>query len=257
MLGGWIGWRFLVASILFLANSANLVGVAIQYGPLWSLAVEEHFYMIWPLVVRRSSPRLLVTILAIVIAGTPLVRAITAMFANHQRHFMSLYTWCNLDGIALGALLAIWLRRPSFQRKQLSVIALPLLIVGSTSFAFLLNHPRAEAAFLGTACNLACVGLLSGMLLMGTNRWSFLVHSSVLKFFGFISYGLYLIHVLAFKLVEILCAPAFALLISAGMPTAAMLLRFFAGSALAIGVAYLSRRSLEEKFLRMEYSSNR
>ena len=49
MLGGWIGWRFFLASILFLANSANLVGVAIQYGPLWSLAVEEHFYMFWPL----------------------------------------------------------------------------------------------------------------------------------------------------------------------------------------------------------------
>jgi len=257
MLGGWIGWPFFLASILFLANSANLVGVAIQYGPLWSLAVEEHFYMIWPLVVRRSSWRILVLILAVIFAGTPFVRAITAMFANYPRHFMSLYTWCNLDGIALGALLAIWLRRPSFERTQLSAIALPLLIVGSITFAFLLNYPRAEAAFLGTACNLACVGLLSSMLLMGTNRWSFLVHSSVLKFFGFISYGLYLIHALAFKLVEVLFAHPFALLISAGMPTGAMLLRFLTGSALAIAVAYLSRRSLEEKFLRMGYASNR
>jgi peptidoglycan/LPS O-acetylase OafA/YrhL len=257
MLGGWIGWRFFLASILFLANSANLVGVAIQYGPLWSLAVEEHFYMFWPLVVRRSSSRLLMIILAIIIAGTPFVRAITAMVSNYQRHFMSLYTWCNLDGIALGALLAIWLRLPSFERKQLSAIALPLLIVGSSSFVFLLSYPRVEAAFLGTACNLACVGLLSGMLLMGTNRWSFLVHSSVLKFFGFISYGLYLIHALAFKLVEIIFAPAFALLISAGMPTFAMLLRFCTGSALAISVAYLSRRSLEEKLLRLGYASSR
>jgi peptidoglycan/LPS O-acetylase OafA/YrhL len=257
MLGGWIGWRFFLASILFLANSANLVGVAIQYGPFWSLAVEEHFYMFWPLVVRRSSSRLLVIILAIIVAGTPPVRAITAMFANYPQQFMSLYTWCNLDGIALGALLAVWLRLPSFERKQLSVIALPLLIVGSSSFAFLVSYPRAEAAFLGTACNLACAGLLSSMLLMGTTRWSFLVHNSVLKFFGFISYGLYLIHVLAFKLVETIFAPAFALLTSAGMPTAAMLLRFCTGSVLAIGVAYLSRRSLEEKFLREGYASSR
>ena len=257
MLGGWIGWRFFLASILFLANSANLLGVAIQYGPLWSLAVEEHFYMIWPLVVRRFSPHRLVLILAIIIAVTPFIRAITGMFSNYQRHFVSLYTWCNLDGIALGALLAIWLRLPSFERKQLSRIALPLLSVGLISFALLLSYPRAEAPFLGSACNLASAGLLSCMLLMGTNRWSFLVHSSVLKFFGFISYGLYLIHVLAFKLVEILFAGTFALLISAGMPTVAMLLRFFTGSALAIGVAYLSRRSFEEKFLRMGYASSR
>jgi len=92
---------------------------------------------------------------------------------------------------------------------------------------------------------------------MGTSRWSFLVNSSILKFFGFISYGLYLIHALAFKLVEILFARPFALLISAGMPTAAMLLHFLTGSALAIGVAYLSRRSLEERFLRMGYASSR
>lgn len=251
ILGGWIGWRFLVASVLFLANSANLMGVPLQYGPLWSLAVEEHFYMIWPLVVHRFSPRPLMLILALVFAGTPVFREITAMFTNNPQHFMSLYTWCNLDGIALGALLAIWLRQPSFKRFQLSWVALPLLVAGTTAFVFLLNHPRAETAFLGSACNLACAGLLSGMLLMGTNRWSFLVHRPILKFFGFISYGLYLVHVLAFKLVEILFARAFPLLISAGIPTAAMLLRFVVGSVLAIGVAYVSRRSLEEKFLRM------
>lgn len=170
---------------------------------------------------------------------------------------MSLYTWCNLDGIALGALLAIWLRQPPFRRTQLSRVALPLLVAGTTTFVFLLNHPLLETTFLGSACNLACAGLLSSMLMMGTNRWSFLVHRPILKFFGFISYGLYLVHELAFKLVQILFARAFPLLISAGMPTAAMLLRFVMGSALAIGVPYLSRRSLEDKFLRMGYASTR
>jgi hypothetical protein len=34
-----------------------------------------------------------------------------------------------------------------------------------------------------------------------------------------------------------------------------MLLRFVAGSSLAIAFAYLSRRSLEEKFLRMGFAS--
>ncbi|MGH9513900.1 MAG: acyltransferase family protein [Terriglobales bacterium] len=256
ILGKWIGWPFFVASILFLANSANLLGIPIQYWPLWSLAVEEHFYMMWPLAVRRFSPRVLGILLAVTIATTPLLRSITAGFTSDPQRPIQIYTWCNLDGLALGALLALWLRRPSFRRKQLSRAALPLLIVGVVVFIILLKHPRLELPFLGTACNVACLGFLSSMLLMGTNRWHFLADRPVLKFLGFISYGLYLIHVLVFKLIEIIFRPAFPALISVGMPTAAMLVRFLLGSGLAIGIAYLSRRSLEEKFLRMGRSKH-
>jgi peptidoglycan/LPS O-acetylase OafA/YrhL len=93
------------------------------------------------------------------------------------------------------------------------------------------------------------------MLLMGTSRWGVLVDRPVLKFLGLISYGLYLIHVLAFRLAEILLSRPLLALSSGGNPTAAMLLRFVAGGSLGIGVAYLSRRSLEEKFLRMGFAS--
>jgi len=93
------------------------------------------------------------------------------------------------------------------------------------------------------------------MLLVGTSRWSFLVDRPVLKFVGFISYGLYLIHALAFRLTETLFSRPLLALSSAGNPTAAMLLHFVAGSSLAIAVAYLSRRSFEETFLRMGFNS--
>ena len=150
---------------------------------------------------------------------------------------------------------AIWMRQPSFQRRQLSRIALPLLVAGTGLFVLELKHPLAEAAFSYTVCNLASAGLLSCALLTGTSAWSFLVDRPVLKFLGFVSYGLYLIHVLAFRLAEILFARPLLALQSAGNPTAAMLLRFAAGSGLAIAVAYLSRRSLEDKFLRMGFAS--
>ena len=59
---GWlahrrVGWPFVALSFLYLANVTNLFGVPGQYGALWSLAVEEHFYLVWPAVVRRLSRR--------------------------------------------------------------------------------------------------------------------------------------------------------------------------------------------------------
>jgi len=255
LVGGWISWRFLVLSVLFLANSTTLLSVPLQYGPLWSLAVEEHFYLIWPALIRKFSSVSLMVLLAIIFVLTPLLRAIDFVATGAPANFVTLYTWFNLDGLALGALLAIWLRQSWFQRKQLSRVALPLLVTGIMFFVLELKHPLADAAFSYTACDLASAGLLSCALLTGTSSWSFLVGRPALKFLGFISYGLYLIHVLAFRLAEILFARPLLALFSAGNPTAAMLLRFLAGSGLAIAVAYLSRRSLEEKFLRMGFAS--
>ena len=176
------------------------------------------------------------------------------VLAGRPADFVTFYTWFNLDGLALGALLAVWMRQPEFQRVQLSRIALPLLVAGTT-FALILKNHLAGAAMLPTSCNVASAGLLSCVLLVGTTRWNFLVDRPVLKFLGFISYGLYLIHVLAFRLAEIIFSRPLLILSTNGRPTVAMLLRFAAGSAIAVLAAYLSRRSLEERFLRMGFAS--
>jgi peptidoglycan/LPS O-acetylase OafA/YrhL len=251
LLGGWIGWRFLIVSLLFLANCAPLLGLPLQYPVLWSLAVEEHFYMLWPAVIRRFSSRGQKVLIALICAVTPLVRAATLQFGRDPRNLAFLTTWCNLDGLALGAALALWLRSAGFKRSHLSGLAVPLLVGGLGAFVFLVAHPGlAAASFENSSRNLASTGVLSCALLLGTNRWSFLVDRPLLKFMGFISYGLYLIHVLAFRITEITFSRLFRWLVFVEAPTAAMLVRFLLGSALAIGIAYMSRVWLEEKFLR-------
>jgi peptidoglycan/LPS O-acetylase OafA/YrhL len=254
LIGGWISWRFVTLSLLFLANSTWFFGIPLQYGPLWSLAVEEHFYLLWPTAVHRLSARSLALVAALVVTASPVLRG-AAFMTGHYSDPAPLYTWFNLDGLALGALLAIWVRQPSFRRQQLSRVALPLLAAGLVANAGVLNRPLSEAAFLMTARNAGCVGLLSCMLLLGTSRWRFLVDVPALKFFGFISYGLYLVHALAFHAADVLFSRAFAGLVSSGFPTASMLLRLLAGSGIAVMFAYLSRRSLEERFLRMGFGS--
>lgn len=249
--GGWINWRFALLSMAFLANSAALLGVPLQYGPLWSLAVEEHFYLFWPTLVRKFSSRWQMTLMLSIILATPLLRAIT--FAHLQAPYSGrpLYTWFNLDGLAMGALLAIWLRHSSFRRVHLRLVALPVLVTGIALYFCAIQRPQTTAVLAESACDVAAAGFLSCMLLIGTSRWRALVDRPLLRFLGFISYGLYLIHVLAFRVTEILLAHVFSLLISAGKPSLAILLRFATGGALSITIAFLSRRSYEEKFLRI------
>lgn len=253
LLGGWISWRFLTLAVIFAANNAPLFGVPLQYPPLWSLAVEEHFYLLWPSLVRRFSWGILASILAIICAVTPLLRTLSFVLTGQKPDFIPIYTWFNLDGLALGALLAGWVRQQWFRRTQLKRVALPIFFVGVGAFVLMQPSRVVTVGFSAAACNLASAGLLSCMLLLGSSRWSDLVDRPVLKFLGYISYGLYLVHVLAFRAADILLSRSGW--VSTLGALNAMLLRCVVGIGLAVSIAYLSRRSLEERFLRLGFGS--
>jgi len=74
---GRISWSFVGLSLIYLSNVTNFFGVAMQYGPLWSLAVEEQFYLLWPAAVRNLSRRALAFCAVAVFLGCP-------FFAGHR-----------------------------------------------------------------------------------------------------------------------------------------------------------------------------
>jgi peptidoglycan/LPS O-acetylase OafA/YrhL len=245
-LGGWISWRFDALASLFLANCAPFFGLPLEYGPLWSLAVEEHFYMLWPSAVRKLSVPVLSGILLFILPGTIVLRFLR--FA-HGSSADALYSWFNLDGLALGALLAMWLRRSCFRRSYFQVFAPLAFVVGVVVFGAVQHNSLAKATLEISACNFASAGFLAGAMLAGTSSWAFLVHRPVLQLFGYVSYGLYLIHVLMFRVSEMMLGRLWPRLLLSGSPTFMMGLRFLTGASLALLLAYSSRRSLEDFFL--------
>lgn len=74
----------------------------------------------------------------------------------------------------------------------------------------------------------------------------------VLQFFGEISYGVYLIHMLVFDVEDHLVGHLFPSLSSARGRFGVMVLLFSVAVGFTVAVAYLSRRYFEEPFLRLK-----
>ncbi len=90
----------------------------------WSLAIEEHFYLVWPLVIWLCPPRLVAVLCAVIILAEPAAR-VFARAAMVESLPIYVLTWFRLDGLAMGALLALAQRRgllPSLDRWAPAVV---------------------------------------------------------------------------------------------------------------------------------------
>ncbi len=258
---GWlesrrVGWPFLTLSFFYLANVTDLFGVPAQYAVLWSLAVEEHFYLVWPAVVRSFTRRTAMWWAIAIIVVCPFLRAI-AYWRGHN--FGAGYTWLVADGLAIGALMGILSRGKLVQRESMRwfslacvAVSVGLFVFGSP-FGIWRGSTFVGGVFRRTAVDVFCAGILGVTLLLGTSRLKWIVRRPFLQWLGGISYGLYLIHMLAFDLVNhwiVRYFPAVAIQLPSHLSL--VFIRFFVAMAIAVGLAFLSRRSFEERFLRLK-----
>lgn len=260
---GWfphrqISWQFLGLSFVYLSNLTTLFSVPMQYGPLWTLAVEEHFYLLWPAVIR-SLPRRAVAYCALaIVAICPILRAISYKLGLQ---YGAPYTWQVADGLAMGSLLGLLSRSWLEERRLMKRAAICCLAVGVISlgvglpFGIFLGRTFLGGVFRITALNVFFTGVLGLTLVLGAgnDNWTTLRPTLLLRYFGKISYGLYLIHMLTFDFTDHLIAqfvqyPSAAVQASFGL----MCLRFGIAGAIAVGIAALSRECFEEKFLRLK-----
>ena len=107
--------------------------------------------------------------------------------------------------------------------------------------------------FRQTALDLFFAGVLGITLLLGSSRFRWIVQRPMLRWFGAISYGLYLVQMLAFDFVDHWIARFFpGVLEKIPSDLGLMFLRFLASTGVAVGAAFVSRRYFEEWFLRLK-----
>lgn len=241
-------WAFLGFSAIYLANTTPLFDVPIQFGVLWSLAVEEHFYLLWPALVQRLRTKALV-ILAFVLCVAALGFRFTAFHFGSD--VFGFYTWMVCDGLSMGALLAIAIRHFHQSRRV-------MLRIATLAFAYAVLCAVVErfatARYTGAALQISGSNAFYGATLIAAlllgSRYG--IRSRVLEFFGEISYGLYLVHMLVFDIFDALARRHFPVLAPGHLTFPLASVRFGIVAAVAVGSAWLSRWYFEEPFLRLK-----
>lgn len=111
---GWGIYRY----FLFLQNIwfGNHAGLSTWwFGPAWSLAVEEQFYLVTPLLIRFLPERRLVVTLALICLCAPLLRTTIYLVEQPVAWHAVTLTLCRADSLALGMLCALFWRREHFR----------------------------------------------------------------------------------------------------------------------------------------------
>ncbi|MGA3049341.1 MAG: acyltransferase [Terracidiphilus sp.] len=168
----------------------------VAFFPLWSLAVEEQFYLVWPFVVYFLSERHLGYFAAFLVVFAPVLRAVLHF---QDPYFIFTLTPFRMDLLAAGALLSVAYRnmRPQIERwgMELGFVS-SLFGVGGL---LLLSHlgistygnTRLGNIWIYECALLCCLGImlwaLSGRCVQSL-RWK------PLTYIGQISYTMYLVH---------------------------------------------------------------
>jgi peptidoglycan/LPS O-acetylase OafA/YrhL len=247
-------WTYVAVCLAYMANMAPMMSLSGNlYGPLWSLAVEEQFYLVWPWMARfLTMGRFAYATLACVLIS-PILRFLSAKgaVALGNPHRM---TWLLADNLAMGALLAVLLRSRWGSVERVLAIAWALFAVGSVLLLTgiplgILNGEGLLGATLETVpFELIFAALILFSLQVGDWK-AVLIWTRPLRFFGYISYGLYLYHRLIFMSVDGVLK---GLVYFRTWSSAEWELRFFVEFSLSVLAAYLSRRYFEEFFLALK-----
>jgi len=244
--GIWPAFAFYVQNIALVRHETYPFAL----GATWSLAVEEQFYLTWPLLVFLLKRKTL-AIVSVSLVGVSLSLRLAFHFLGAASGFVHFFTLSRLDAIAFGTLAALWLRSPNCTLSRWRAVACQFLglgLAGIVAARMLMHRNSSSVGY--TFLAIAFTGLL-GLALTSDGRIDLLgrvLSSGWLRYIGKVSYGIYLLHYPIFVLwARFLRTETFC-----QTDVARNLLAFAGQMALAIVVAAISWRLFERPILRLK-----
>lgn len=166
--------------------------MAIPTGHLWSLAVEEQFYLVWPFAILLAPRKHLRTIIIATICIGPLFRLVGWTMYWDPRVIRLLTPAC-MDTLGAGALLAYceW-TRPDLSKRLAAgagLAGLPIFLLAYTGYSDIVMTLLGDTGAAGVSVWLV---YHASKGLGGPGGW--ILAARPIVYLGKISYGIYLIH---------------------------------------------------------------
>jgi peptidoglycan/LPS O-acetylase OafA/YrhL len=241
---------------LFAVNWTH--GEPYGFGHFWSLAVEEQFYLFWPLIVHRLSARRLVEVCASIAVIALLMRGIMiGSGASSQTVYTA--TTSRLDALALGGAGACLLRIPAAKAWLVSRLgAVSFSALGLFVIGFPITHgynpDTIPCQILGfSLLALCCAALVTTAAAGGeqasSTRLARALSWPALRYWGKYSYAIYIFHQLIHKLWG---EPWMVSRFSGHPPAYAVYAYSLMIGLVSFCAAFLSYHGLEKRFLALK-----
>lgn len=229
----------------------------------WSLAVEEQFYLFWPLLVFLVRDRRRLIVLALALSGFAVVLRIAMYLYGASPLTIFMMTPCRMDTLLLGGAAALVVRGDSKWLPRRSAIpiacAAAATIVGYTLWN--LSGDMRDGFFGSTFSYLViaigCLAVLISSLEPGSVAHR-IFQWQILRTLGKYSYGIYVLHIFVGRLFAVFTVRALGMSLRNFLAPRlhsrplAILVEFCCTASVVIFAAYLSYNLYEVHFLRMK-----
>jgi peptidoglycan/LPS O-acetylase OafA/YrhL len=242
--GQSLPWYYLVGYLLFVGNWINAALGRPQSvcAPLWTVSIEEQFYLVWPVLMKMLGRRGMIIAAVVTFLLATLSQIGVALTGLSTRYIY--YGSASRSGsLALGILLALFADRLPGLTRGMRLLLLAAGLAGwIAASGWLIDQPGRPdmRAVLGRL--VASVGAVA-ILYAGLGSRSRLVTSDWVVWLGKISYGLYMLHFVGLLFMIDLLHPRWGWTLLA---TKAV------GLALTVLLASASYRWVESPFLRLK-----